>query len=245
MSDDQTQAAVPRPWGVVMTIVWTVVMMVVAVVASAVAMALWLPDMLVTREFAEDTRSTGIMFIVMVLAEIVVLAIAARLAGWRIADYLGLVMPSRQEAVTATAVVVMVGVGLDLLTLLLGRDVVTPFQIDLYRNANTDGAFVVMLIMLVVAAPVGEELLFRGFLYRGWAQSPRAVLPTIVIISAIWAVIHTQYDWYGVSQIFILGLAFGWIRWQSGSTLLTIALHGLVNLWATIQTVIKLEWLTS
>jgi uncharacterized protein len=39
----------------------------------------------------------------------------------------------------------------------------------------------------VVAAPAGEEIMFRGFLYRGWIQSQRFVVPGVVIISALWA----------------------------------------------------------
>ena len=61
------------------------------------------------------------------------------------------------------------------------------------------------------------------------------------MISALWAVIHTQYDWYGIFQIFLIGLLLGWVRWRSGSTLLTIVLHALINAWATLQTIIKVE----
>jgi membrane protease YdiL (CAAX protease family) len=35
----------------------------------------------------------------------------------------------------------------------------------------------------------------------------------------------------------------GWARWRSGSTLLTILMHVLANLWATIESMIKVEWL--
>jgi hypothetical protein len=32
-------------------------------------------------------------------------------------------------------------------------------------------------------------------------------------------------------------------RWRSGSTLLTILMHVLINFWATVQSMIKVEWL--
>jgi membrane protease YdiL (CAAX protease family) len=54
---------------------------------------------------------------------------------------------------------------------------------------------------------------------------------------------HVQYDWFTLGQIFCIGLLLGWLRWASGSTLLTIVLHILANLTATIQAAIKVEWL--
>ena len=40
---------------------------------------------------------------------------------------------------------------------------------------------------------------------------------------------------FTLAQIFCIGLLLGWIRWASGSTLLTIGLHMLANLAACIQ----------
>ena len=65
-----------------------------------------------------------------------------------------------------------------------------------------------------------------------------------MVISAAWAVIHVQYDWFGILQIFLTGLLFGWVRWRSGSTLLTFLLHGLMNAWATVETIVKIDWLS-
>ena len=54
---------------------------------------------------------------------------------------------------------------------------------------------------------------------------------------------HVQYDAFTLGQIFLIGLLLGWMRWASGSTLLTIVLHMLANLAACIQAAIKVEWL--
>ena len=90
--------------------------------------------------------------------------------------------------------------------------------------------------------PAGEEVMFRGFLFRGWARSERSAWPAIVVISILWAVLHVQYDWAGMLQIFIVGLFLGWIRWRSGSTLLTFVLHALFNLEATAETVVLMRF---
>jgi hypothetical protein len=51
-----------------------------------------------------------------------------------------------------------------------------------------------------------------------------------------------QYDWFFLAQVFGLGLLFGWLRWRSGSTLLTIMLHMFVNLTASLYTAAAVEW---
>jgi uncharacterized protein len=49
-------------------------------------------------------------------------------------------------------------------------------------------------LTLVVIAPIGEETLFRGFLFRGWYRVPLDVWPVIIVTSSIWALSHVQYD---------------------------------------------------
>ena len=39
---------------------------------------------------------------------------------------------------------------------------------------------------------------------------------TILLAAGLWAAIHLQYDWFGIAQVFCLGLLFGWVRWRSG-----------------------------
>jgi membrane protease YdiL (CAAX protease family) len=39
-----------------------------------------------------------------------------------------------------------------------------------------------------------------------------------------------------VLQIFVIGLFLGWMRWRSGSLVLTFLLHALFNLEGTIET---------
>jgi hypothetical protein len=237
-------APAPRPWGIIMTVVWTVAVLIAVLLASLAAIVVWFQDAAIdSPEFMKDARAFGIIFAASIVGEIIVLVIAARLAGWRATDYLGLVVPERRETLIALLSLAAFVIVFDGFTYLIGKDVVTPFQIELYQSAAKSGSLLLMWLTLVIAAPVGEEALFRGFLYRGWAQSPGAVVPAIVVISAAWAIIHTQYDWFGIVQIFLIGLLLGWVRWRSGSTLLTMLLHGLINAWATIQTMIKVHWL--
>jgi membrane protease YdiL (CAAX protease family) len=133
------------------------------------------------------------------------------------------------------ALVVLIAAG-DALLYLSGRDVVTPFQVQSYTTAAAAGWLPAMFAAAILIAPAGEEAIFRGFLFRGWARSPRVLWPAIILISILWAMLHIQYDWAGVLQIFVIGLFLGWMRSRSGSLVLTFLLHALFNLEGTLET---------
>ena len=116
-----------------------------------------------------------------------------------------------------------------MLSWLLGYGLVTPFQLEIYTSASEGGWLLALWLAIVVVTPIGEEILFRGFLFRGWLRSPRDVWPVIVVTSLLWAIIHLQYDWYVIVQIFMFGLLLGWMRWATGSTVLAMLLHALIN----------------
>ena len=130
----------------------------------------------------------------------------------------------------------------DVLLYLGGYLLVTPFQAQVYTTAAAEGWLVPLLLGAVIVAPAGEEILFRGFLFRGWVRSNRTAWPALVVISILWAALHVQYDWTGILQIFVIGLFAGWMRWRSGSTLLTFLLHALFNLEATIETALQIRF---
>jgi membrane protease YdiL (CAAX protease family) len=171
-----------------------------------------------------------------------VLAIAVRLARSDLSDYFALKWPAAHDlAFGIAALVVLIAAG-DALLYLSGRDLVTAFQRQSYTTAAAAGWLPAMFAAAIVIAPAGEEAVFRGFLFRGWVRSPRSVWPAIVVISILWAMLHIQYDWTGVLQIFVVGLFLGWIRWRSGSLVLTFLLHALFNLEGTLETLALLHF---
>jgi uncharacterized protein len=249
MSDSElTSTERPRPWGYIMTFVWVILTVVVLSPLVGIAMLfVFRPDAISVGNLdllLKDGAAVAISNIPANLAQVVIIALVARRPGWSVAEYLGLVWPSRRDAVTAFLILVPFLLGYDALTYLLGRDIVPPFQVDTYSSARAAGMLPLYWFALVIAAPVAEEIVFRGFLFRGWVRSERTALPVVVLISLLFAAIHMQYDWFGVLQVFFIGLLFGLVRWHSGSTLLTILMHVLANLWATIETMIRIEWLS-
>jgi membrane protease YdiL (CAAX protease family) len=165
-----------------------------------------------------------------------VLAIAVRIARSNLSDYFALKWPAARDLTFGIAVLVALIAASDALLYLSGRELVTAFQTQSYTTAAAAGWLPAMFAAAILIAPAGEEAMFRGFLFRGWARSPRSVWPAIVVISILWATLHIQYDWAGVLQIFIVGLFLGWMRWRSGSLVLVFLLHALFNLEGTLET---------
>ncbi len=78
-----------------------------------------------------------------------------------------------------------------------------------------------------VMAPVSEELLYRGILFRScWNRL--GVLPAAVLSSAVFAVLHF-YDGYGLASVGAFGMACALLYAATGSLATTIALHMLYN----------------
>lgn len=59
----------------------------------------------------------------------------------------------------------------------------------------------------------------------------------IVLSSMVWTAMHLQYDWFFFGEVFSIGLLLGYLRYRSNSTWLTVVVHGVNNLAATVQTI--------
>jgi len=88
---------------------------------------------------------------------------------------------------------------------------------------------VIFFLMAVVAAPVLEEIMFRGIILHGYLKNYKPW--TAILVSAfLFGLIHGNLA-QGVSA-FISGVLFGWIYWKTRSILLVIFLHFINNVLA-------------
>ena len=243
--------AAPAPWGLLGTIAWGalgVCAWFAVQFAVIVAVIVWrdsiAPGTVDMHKMANDGFLLASVTILAAPAWFGVSVLAAHLRKWRARDYLALVRPRRGEVVAGVLCLAALLIGFDLLTLLVGRDVVPTFMREAYLSARNSGSLALFFLAVVIVAPISEEIAFRGFLFRGFSASWLGVSGATILTSAAWAGMHVQYDAFTLSQIFFIGLLLGWIRWASGSTLLTIMLHMLANLTACIQAAIKVEWLS-
>ena len=167
-----------------------------------------------------------------------VVFLASSRRGIAVKDYLGFRrVPIRRLAGWTAGVLALVLLS-DWVTRAVGRSVVPEVMLDMYRTAGVAPLF---WFAVVVAAPIFEELFFRGFLFEGFRHSPIGALGAILVTSLVWTLIHIQYDVWGLGMIFLLGLFLGLVRLRTASVYAAIALHALVNLVATLETVAALS----
>jgi len=92
-----------------------------------------------------------------------------------------------------------------------------------------------LLLAILIAAPVFEECLFRGFLFTGIQNSHLGTGAAIVISSAFWTLIHTQYGSFELINLFILGIVLALSRIASASLYVPIILHASNNFFAVLE----------
>jgi membrane protease YdiL (CAAX protease family) len=106
---------------------------------------------------------------------------------------------------------------------------------DVTRLPQADVLTLALIFVRVfVLAPLAEELFFRGALY-GWLRRYLPALPTILLTAVLFGFEHTVWGapmprlFFLVPLAFVYGLATGWAREQTGSTLNTAVMHVVVD----------------
>ena len=243
---DENSSAV---WGPVATLLWGVLIAIVFLVAQIFAAVIYIVATM--RELPRDKvhavlaglKFDGMFlslctFATLLVCTPLIVGIAKLKRGSKLTDYLGLTVP-RPRQFLQWSLITSVFCGLtDLILSLLHQQTVSDFMLKAYGSTNPRW---ILWLALTVGAPISEEIFFRGFIFKGLAVSHLRWYGATVVTSVFWAAIHVQYDWYGISAIFSLGLVLGIARAMTNSTLLTIWLHCLVNVLATAETAIALR----
>jgi uncharacterized protein len=231
-----------KPWGRWATLGLGLIALLAGQLVALTALTWWTGLGLAHwADFASSGVAVTLIICISTPVQVLLLALMARQTRASAADYLGLTLPRKRDVVWGIiAVLIFIIVG-DGISWLLGHNIVTQFQLDIYRTASAAGWLPWLLLSIVVVTPIGEETLFRGFLFHGWHRSPRDAWVAIALTALLWAVIHVQYDLYVIAQVFVCGLVFGWLRWATGSTILTMLLHGLVNCEGMFETFMALR----
>ena len=93
---------------------------------------------------------------------------------------------------------------------------------------------VFLIFGIVVLAPLGEEILFRGFLQKFLEEHWQDVTRAVLVTSLFFAIIHLNPFW--LIQIYMLGVILGFLAWRTGSIWAGFILHAANNLVALLFT---------
>jgi membrane protease YdiL (CAAX protease family) len=157
--------------------------------------------------------------------------------GPTIQEYLGFHEVDWKKIAEWLLIVVLFAAASDLVTLLMGRPIVQEFMSNIYATADSKP---LLWTAFVLAAPVSEEIFFRGFLFYGILKSNLGPTGAVVLSSLIWAPLHIQYDLYGILTVLVLGFLFGYARLKTNSVYIPIAMHALMNFIASMEVMLQI-----
>ncbi|MGN6515716.1 MAG: lysostaphin resistance A-like protein [Rhizomicrobium sp.] len=142
--------------------------------------------------------------------------------------YLGLRLPALRDFMLGIAALVLTLAAIDLVSSRFSDPRALEFMRGMFFSAQRDHLLWLLVGAVTVAAPIGEEITFRGFLYK--TIELRFGATAAVVVTALgWSVLHIQYGLASIASIFIIGLMLGAVRYFSRSLILTMILHGLWN----------------
>jgi len=117
------------------------------------------------------------------------------------------------------------------LWIVLTRILPTPQNLLPDIGAYPPATLAAILAMSIIAAPLSEELAFRGF---AWGLLRKAFGPvtTLLIVTLLFTLAHLTQGAYPAKLIvyFLAGLAFGLIAWRCGSLVPAMIVHSAADL---------------
>lgn len=233
----------PPTWGLVATVLWSVLIAVVSLGTSLLSVIVYLNltgdsdevaaegfvnELLYDRTFPSYSRIADLLICVPLLIGIVKLK-----RGSNLNDYLGLRAPPLREALRWSLITLCFCLLFQASAFMWPPPTSQYMQHAYYGSAAPRWLY---WLATILAAPVYEEIFFRGFLFKGLAASRLLRSSGATLITAVlWAGAHQQHNWFGMLYVFGGGLIWGIARAKTNSTLLTVWLHILVNGLAVAQ----------
>ncbi len=97
----------------------------------------------------------------------------------------------------------------------------------LLQESAGRGSLIVFALLVMVGAPVVEELFFRGLAFSALRKRGVGAVLTIAITAVVFAGFHLE----PLRMLVLLptGIVLGWVRWRTGSTGASMVAHGMVN----------------
>jgi membrane protease YdiL (CAAX protease family) len=110
--------------------------------------------------------------------------------------------------------------------------VVQPEQEDIGKELGVCnpgvGIAIAAVLIIVVAAPLTEELFFRGFFFAG-LRSRWSLWPSAIVSGAVFGLVHAPTGPTAAIPLAGLGVGLAWLYERSGSLWPSITAHFLNN----------------
>ena len=119
---------------------------------------------------------------------------------------------------------------IDTIDRIIHQIIPTPdYIIDLSGIMQPDSLLghVFLFLAVVIVAPIGEEIVFRGFLQKFLEEHWKDITRAVLVTSLFFAMIHFNPFW--TIQIYILGVLLGFLSWKTKSVIPSIMLHSINN----------------
>jgi uncharacterized protein len=192
--------------------------------------------------------TTTVDFVVLVVAEVYAAVLGALLLAFGgvtgVRDRLGFRFTSGRDLLQAVGLNIVALLAALLFYVLFTPIFGSPLTIaipvlksvtDVTRLPHADLLTLALIFGRVfVLVPLAEELFFRGALY-GWLRRYLPALPTILLTAVLFGFEHTAWGvpmprlFFLVPLAVVYGIAVGWVRERTGSTLNTAVMHVVVD----------------
>ncbi len=212
------------PWGFWATLGW-LLLIVNSIASPGIVYAAWLEFKHVSvadRDLSGALPAgSALMFAVTIFA--------VRLSGLPLRDYLALKVPKPQYLLIGIAAMALLDVVFALMSSALGIDDALRERAQDYRKIANGGSL--LFVSNAVCGAAFAEILLRGFVFRGWAQSRLGVFGTILLTSLVVSAVSLVSNWFISIEAFCTAALLGCLRWAGESTTLTIVVSIASVLW--------------
>ena len=238
----RTAGPPPGRWPFLETVGWGILVVILSTVTQAMMLgAFALVDLyrrgwvshLSPQYFVEtalyELKDGGVVFSTVIVSNLLCVAgmlLIVLIKGQPFKDYLAFHEVRLRTLFTWMGILVAFLIVVELAGELLNIDLGGDTMVALFKTTHPAWLF---WIAAVVAAPLFEEVMFRGLLFRGFQASFLGTGGTVVLTSVLWASMHLQYNLYGMGFIAATGILFGTARARTGSLLVPMALHAGLN----------------
>jgi len=239
-------AAAGRPWGFWATLGFFAIIMVVQLgvgvpvaLVFAVAIHATQPEA-VAHVMMQKLATNGLCLSLIAIVSTPPCIGLTLLFAWvrrqiPVGRYLGLGMPSAWRTAGWVGATVLFAGAAAAFALVMPDPIGSSFMMAVYQTSVFPP---LMVVAFVIAAPLAEEFVFRGFLFEGIRHSRLGVAGAFLISSALWAGSHIQYGWVSIGVLFFFGLLLAAARLRTESVWVCVLMHAAFNLLGVVEVMV-------